>query len=208
VECLQEAADDDLVARYRAGAPEALNLLLHRYRPVARSKARSYFLAGADADDVEQEGMIGLYKAVRDYRPERSPGFGAFAEMCVTRQVISAVRGANRLKHGPMDLYASIGAAPGSEDDDRSVEDVLDDHRAPDPAEVVCQREGLAAMRGAMRDLLSGLEVEVLALHVEGRSHREIGESLGRQAKSVDNALQRIRQKLERHLAVSESAFA
>ncbi len=197
-----ELADDDLVARYRAGDPDALDVLLRRYRRFARSKARGYFLAGADADDIEQEGMIGLYKAVRDYQPDRECGFRAFAELCVTRQVISAVKGANRLKHQPMHRYVSISGVVGGESDhERSIEDLLDDHHVTDPADEVCQREGMAAMQGAMRDLLSGLEVEVLDLFVEGRSYQEIGESLGRHVKSIDNALQRIKRKLEHHVA-------
>ena len=197
-----ELADDDLVARYRAGSPDALDALLRRYRRFAKSKARSYFLAGADADDLEQEGMIGLYKAVRDYQPDRESGFRAFAELCVTRQVISAVKGANRRKHQPMHRYVSISGVVGGESEhERTIEHLLDDHHVTDPADEVCQREGLAAMQVTMRGLLSGLEVEVLDLYVEGRSYQEIGESLGRHVKSIDNALQRIKRKLEQHVA-------
>ena len=203
----QDLADEDLIARYRAGAPAALDVLLQRYRRFARSKARGYFLAGADSDDIEQEGMIGLYKAVQDYRPERGGGFRAFAELCVTRQVISAVKGANRLKHQPMHRYVSISGVVGGESDhERSIEDLLDDHHVVDPAEEVCRREAMAAMQDTIRHLLSGLEVEVLGLHVEGRSYQEIGESLGRHVKSIDNALQRIKRKLEHHVAGSEAA--
>ena len=202
-----ELADDELIVRYRAGAPAALDVLLHRYSRLARSKARGYFLAGADSDDLEQEGMIGLYKAVQDYRPEREAGFRAFAELCVTRQVISAVKGANRLKHQPMHRYVSISGVVGGESEhERSIEDLLDDHHVLDPAEEVCQREGMAAIHDSIRHLLSGLEVEVLDLHVEGRSYQEIGESLGRHVKSVDNALQRIKRKLEHHVADGEAA--
>ncbi len=204
----QDLADEDLIARYRAGAPAALDVLLHRYRRFARSKARGYFLSGADPDDVEQEGMIGLYKAVQDYRPEREGGFRAFAELCVTRQVISAVRGANRLKHQPMHRYVSISGVVGGESDhERSIEDLLHDHHVLDPGEEVCRREGMAAVQHSIRHLLSGLEVEVLDLHVEGRSYQEIGESLGRHVKSIDNALQRIKRKLEHHVAEREDAL-
>ena len=196
------ALDDDLIARYRAGDPDALDVLLRRYRRFARSKARGYFLAGADADDLEQEGMIGLYKAVRDYRPDRESGFRAFAELCVTRQVVSAVKGATRQKHRPMHRYVSISGVVGGESDhERWIEDLLDDHRVNDPADEVCRREGMAAMRGTMRDLLTGLEAEVLDLYVEGRSYQEISASLGRHVKSIDNALQRIKRKLEHHVS-------
>ena len=195
-------ADEDLVARYQAGDAAALDVLLHRYRRFARAKARGYFLVGADADDIEQEGMIGLYKAVRDYRPDREAGFPAFAELCITRQVISAIKGANRRKHQPMDGYVSISGVYGGESEhERVVEGLLDDHHVVDPADEVCQREGIAAMEATMRDLLSGLEVEVLGLYVEGRSYQEIGTSLGRHVKSIDNALQRIKKKLEPHVA-------
>jgi RNA polymerase sporulation-specific sigma factor len=199
--------DEELVARYQAGDQSALDELLHRYRRFARSKARTYFLVGADSEDIEQEGMIGLYKAVRDYRGDREAGFRAFAELCVTRQVISAVKGANRHKHQPMNRYVSIsGVCGGESEHERAVEDLLDDHHAVDPADEVCQRERMEAMTSMMRELLSGLEVEVLGLYVEGRSYQEIGESLGRHVKSIDNALQRIKKKLEQHVAERDAA--
>jgi len=204
-------ADDDLVARHRAGSTAALDVLLRRYRRFARSKARSYFLAGGDADDIEQEGMIGLYKAVRDYQPGPEASFRAFAEVCVTRQVISAVKGANRRKHQPMQRYVSLsGLVGGESESERSIEDLLDDHHVVDPAEEVCQREDVAAIEASMREVLSGLEVEVLGLFVEGRSYQEIGDSLGRHVKSIDNALQRIKRKVEGHLEqeASDEAFA
>jgi len=194
--------DDELVARYRAGDAGALDVLLKRYRRFARAKARVYFLVGADSDDIEQEGMIGLYKAVRDYRPDREAGFGAFAELCITRQVISAIKGANRRKHRPMHCYVSISGVCGGESDyERMVEDLLDDHHVLDPAEEICQREQTVAMHSRMREVLSGLEVEVLGLYVEGCSYQEIGDNLGRQVKSIDNALQRIKKKVEVHVA-------
>ncbi len=199
--------DEDLVARYHRGDEAALDVLLQRYRRFARSKARGYFLVGADSDDIEQEGMIGLYKAVRDYRPDREAGFRAFAELCVTRQVISAIKGANRRKHQPMDRYVSISGVYGGESEqEQVVEDLLDDHHAVDPADEVCQRERMEAMQAMMRCLLSGLEVEVLGLYVEGRSYQEIGESLGRHVKSIDNALQRIKKKVEHHVAERDAA--
>jgi RNA polymerase sporulation-specific sigma factor len=200
-------ADDDLVARYHAGDADALDVLLHRYRRFARAKARGYFLVGADADDIEQEGMIGLYKAVRDYRPEREAGFRAFAELCITRQVISAIKGANRRKHQPMHRYVSLsGVCGGETEHERAVEDLLDDHHVVDPAEEVCQRERMDAMQTTMQEVLSGLEVEVLSLYVEGRSYQEIGHSLGRHVKSIDNALQRIKKKVEHHVAERDAA--
>ena len=200
-------ADEELVGRYRAGDPDALDVLLQRYRRFARAKARGYFLVGADSDDIEQEGMIGLYKAVRDYRADREAGFRAFAELCITRQVISAIKGANRRKHQPMDRYVSISGVYGGESEhERVVEGLLDDHHVVDPADEVCQRERMASMQAMMQCLLSGLEVEVLGLYVEGRSYQEIGTSLGRHVKSIDNALQRIKKKLEVHVAERDAA--
>ena len=200
-------ADEALVARYQAGDASALDELIQRYRRFARAKARSYFLVGADSDDIEQEGMIGLYKAVRDYRPDREAGFRGFAELCVTRQVISAVKGANRHKHQPMHRYVSISGVYGGESEhERAVEDLLDDHHAVDPAEEICQRERMAEMKSTMQDLLSRLEVEVLGLYVEGRSYQEISASLGRHVKAIDNALQRIKKKVEHHVAERDAA--
>lgn len=201
------STDDDLVLAYRAGDAAALDVLLVRYRRYARSKARTYFLVGADADDVEQEGMIGLYKAVHDYRPDREAGFGAFAELCVTRQVLSAVKGANRRKHQPLHRYVSTSGVMGGESDhERSIEDLLDDHHVVDPAEQVCQRERVLAMEAGVRKLLTELEVEVLSLYVDGRSYAEIAERLDRSVKSVDNALRRVKAKVAQHVAQRDAA--
>ena len=201
-----ELGDDALVARYRLGEVEALDALLERYRRFVRSKARGYFLVGADFDDIEQEGMIGLYKAVRDFRDDRQASFRAFAELCITRQIITAIKTATRQKHQPLNQYVSISGVRGGEDaGERSVEQLLDDHNVADPAEEVVSGERMDAMRASMAEMLSGLEVDVLRLYVEGRSYQEIGDQLGRHVKSIDNALQRIKRKLELHLAERET---
>ena len=206
---LADLEDEDLVARWQAGDSESLEVLLQRYRRFARSKARSYFLVGADADDVEQEGLIGLYKAARDYRDDRQSSFRAFAELCVTRQVISAIKAATRQKHQPLNRYVSISGVRGSDDPgEGAVEDLLDDHRATDPADEVISNEQIQAMRRSMADSLSGLEVDVLKLYVEGKSYQEIGSQLGRHVKSIDNALQRIKRKLDHHLQDDEQELA
>jgi len=204
---LSDLEDEDLVARWQAGDADSLEVLLQRYRRFARSKARSYFLVGADADDVEQEGLIGLYKAARDFRDDRQSSFRAFAELCVTRQVISAIKAATRQKHQPLNRYVSISGVRGSDDPgEGAVEDLLDDHRATDPADEVISNEQIQAMRRSMADSLSGLEVDVLKLYVEGKSYQEIGCQLGRHVKSIDNALQRIKRKLDHHLSEDEEA--
>jgi RNA polymerase sporulation-specific sigma factor len=204
-ESLNELEDEELVARSQAGDSLALELLLRRYRRFARSKARTYFLVGADAEDVEQEGLIGLYKAARDFRADRQSSFRAFAELCVTRQVISAIKGATRQKHQALNRYVSISGVRGSDDPaEGAVEELLSDHRAADPADQVVSQEQIAAMRHSMSESLSSLEVEVLRLYVEGKTYNEIGDHLGRHVKSIDNALQRIKRKLDHHLSEDE----
>ena len=196
-----ELTDDVLVARYRGGDADALDSLLERYRRFVRAKARGYFLVGADFDDIEQEGMIGLYKAVRDFRDDRQASFRAFAELCITRQIITAIKTATRQKHQPLNQYVSISGVRGTDDPgERTVERLLDDHNVADPAEEVVCSERMGAMRSSMAKLLSGLEVDVLRLYVEGRSYQEIGDELGRHVKSIDNALQRIKRKLDLHI--------
>lgn len=196
-----EVEDEALVASAQGGEAEALEAVIQRYRRYARAKARSYFLVGADADDIEQEGLIGLYKAVRDFRADRQSSFRAFAELCITRQVISAIKAATRQKHQPLNRYVSISGVSGSDDDaEYRVEALLDDHRAADPADDVISRETLARMRRSMTEALSGLEVDVLRLYVAGKSYQEIGDQLGRHTKSIDNALQRIKRKLDQQL--------
>ena len=201
-----ELSDEELVERFQSGDSAALDALMERYRRFARSKARAYFLVGADADDVEQEGLIGLFKAARDYRPDREASFRAFAELCVTRQVITAIKTATRQKHQPLNQYVSISASrPGEDGSERSGDDVLEGHHCPDPADQVVARERMERLRSSMTEMLSGLEVEVLSLYVEGRSYQEIGAQLQRHVKSIDNALQRIKRKLDQHL-VNEAA--
>src|SRR3982751_3566884 len=155
---LADLSDDDLVARFHDGDADALNVLLERYRRFARAKARGYFLVGADSDDIEQEGMIGLYKAARDFRSDRQASFRAFAELCITRQVITAIKTATRQKHQPLNQYVSISGVRGGDDPgERSVEDLLDDHYIADPADTVISNERMASMRRSMADMLSSL---------------------------------------------------
>jgi len=206
---LTDLSDVELVARFHQGDAEAVHVLLQRYRRFARAKARGYFLVGADTDDIEQEGMIGLFKAARDYNPDRQASFRAFAELCITRQVITAIKTATRQKHQPLNQYLSISGVRGGDDPgERSVEDLLDDHYVADPADEVLSRERMAAMRRSMAEMLSGLEVDVLRLYVEGKSYQEIGNQLGRHVKSIDNALQRIKRKLDIHMHERESSEA
>ncbi|MDQ2754562.1 MAG: RNA polymerase sporulation sigma factor SigH [Actinomycetota bacterium] len=208
--CSLENLDDEaLVERYQGGDTDALALILQRYRRFARAKARSYFLVGADADDIEQEGLIGLYKAVRDYRDDRLASFRGFAEMCVTRQVISAIKAATRQKHQPLNRYVSLSAPRGSDDgNEHNMEDLIGTHHGGDPADAVISAEQIRGMRRSMAESLSGLEVEVLRLYVDGKSYHEISAQLGRHVKSIDNALQRIKRKLDHHLHDDDLAIS
>ncbi len=200
-----DLSDEVLVRLFHEGDVEALDLLLQRYRRFARAKARGYFLAGGDTDDIEQEGMIGLFKAIRDFRHGQS-SFRAFAELCVTRQIMTAIKTACRQKHQPLNRYVSLWGLRVIDDPSERLIDELFDQRVPDPADEVVNLEGQDAMQAAVADMLSGLEVDVLRLHLDGCSYQEISDRLGRHVKAVDNALQRIKRKLEAHLAATTAA--
>jgi RNA polymerase sporulation-specific sigma factor len=197
-----DLTDEVLVRLFHEGDLEALDLLLARYRRFARAKARGYFLAGGDTDDIEQEAMIGLFKAIRDFRHGQS-SFRAFAELCVTRQIMTAIKGACRQKHQPLNRYVSLWGLRVIDDPSERLVEELFDQRVPDPADEVVSLEGQAAMRAALATMLSSLEVDVLRLHLDGCSYQEISDRLGRHTKAVDNALQRIKRKLEAHLTAS-----
>jgi len=199
---LARLSDTELVARSQRGCAPSLDALLGRYRRFARAKSRGYFLVGADRDDVEQEAMIGLFKAARDFRPEHEVSFRAFAELCITRQIITAIKAAGRRKHQALNQYVSISAgAPDDDEAQRRGDELLQQRGATvDPADGLVADERLRALRQRMAEVLSRFEVDVLSLYVEGRSYQEIGDHLDRHAKSVDNALQRIKRKLELHL--------
>ncbi len=200
---LADLTDIELVARFQAGCQDALQVVITRYRRFARAKARSYFLVGADSDDVEQEALIGLYKAARDFRAQHESSFRAFAELCITRQIITAIKTATRHKHQALNQYVSISAGRGGDESgERNVEELIQVHRhGADPADRIVAAERFAAMRDRMAEVLSELEIEVLTLYVEGKTYQEIGDHLDRHVKSIDNALQRIKRKLEAHLA-------
>jgi RNA polymerase sporulation-specific sigma factor len=197
-----DISDEMLVRHFHEGDVAALDLLLERYRRFAGAKARGYFLAGGDNDDLQQEAMIGLFKAIRDFRHGQS-SFRAFAELCVTRQIMTAIKGACRQKHQPLNRYVSLWGLRVIDDPSERLVEELFDQRVPDPADEVVSLEGQAAMRAALATMLSSLEVDVLRLHLDGCSYQEISDRLGRHTKAVDNALQRIKRKLEAHLSAS-----
>ena len=178
----------------------ALDYLINKYRNFVRAKARSYFLIGADREDIIQEGMIGFYKAVRDFRNDKLSSFRAFAELCVTRQIITAIKTATRQKHIPLNSYISLNKPIYDEDSDRTLLDVLSGAKVSDPEELVISQEEFVDIEKKMEEILSDLEWQVLMSYLDGKSYQEIAEDLGRHVKSIDNALQRVKRKLEKYM--------
>jgi len=179
---------------------DALVYLINKYRNFVRAKARSYFLIGAEREDIIQEGMIGLYKAIRDFRNDKLSSFRAFAELCVTRQIITAIKTATRQKHIPLNSYVSLNKPIYDEDSDRTLLDVLSGSKISDPEELVISREEFIDIEEKMGEILSDLEWKVLMSYLDGKSYQEIAIELTRHVKSIDNALQRVKRKLERYL--------
>ena len=192
--------DEDVVARCRQSDTMAEEYLLNKYKNFVRSKARSYFLIGADHEDIVQEGMIGLYKAIRDFRPDKLSSFRAFAELCITRQIITAIKTATRQKHIPLNSYVSLNKPLYDEESDRTLLDVIIEGRATNPEELIIGQEDLNSIHHKIDEVLSGLEQEVLRAYLDGKSYQEIADNLGRHVKSIDNALQRVKRKLEKYL--------
>ena len=197
----ESMTDEEIVAlAQQDGEDAALEYLLNKYKNFVRAKARSYFLIGADHEDIVQEGMIGLYMAIRDYREDRLSSFRAFAELCVTRQIITAIKTATRQKHIPLNSYVSLNRPIFEEDSDRTLLDVITEETPSNPEEMLIDREDLSVIEGRIGSLLSDLEKQVLVRYVEGKSYVEISEEMNRHVKSIDNALQRIKRKLQKYL--------
>jgi len=192
--------DEDIVEFAREGSTEALEYLINKYKNFVRAKARSYFLIGADRDDITQEGMIGLYKAIRDFRADKLSSFRAFAELCITRQIITAIKTATRQKHIPLNSYVSLNKPIYDDDSDRTLLDVISGSKVTDPEELIISREEFGDIEGKMEEILSDLEWKVLMSYLDGKSYHEIAVELHRHVKSIDNALQRVKRKLERYL--------
>ena len=199
-ERFEEMADEEIVALAQQSDGAALEYLLNKYKNFVRSKARSYFLIGADHEDIVQEGMIGLYKAIRDFRPDRLASFRAFAELCITRQIITAIKTATRQKHIPLNSYVSLNKPIYDEESDRTLMDVITEDALSNPESMFIDREDLDAIQGRIGEMLSDLEKQVLELYMDGKSYQEISEEMGRHVKSIDNALQRVKRKLSKYL--------
>ena len=187
----------------RNGDSQALDALIRRYTTFVRLKASSYFLAGGDNDDLMQEGLIGLYKAVRDFRPDKETSFRSFAELCVTRQIITAIKTATRFKHAPLNTYISFSHTPSGQEADSecTLGDALPGPRVHDPAICVISTEELQSLVFCLGTSLSPLESDALRLYLEGSSYEEMAEELGCDTKTIDNALQRVKRKILNHQA-------
>ncbi len=193
-------SDEEIAFEAKDGCDMAIEFLISKYRNFVKAKARSYFLIGADREDIIQEGMIGLYKAIRDFKGDKLSSFRAFAELCITRQIITAIKTATRQKHIPLNSYVSLNKPIYDEDSDRTLLDVLAGTKITDPEELMVNREEYHDIEYKMGEILSDLELQVLTLYLEGKSYHEIAIELRRHVKSIDNALQRVKRKLERYL--------
>ena len=194
---LKTLSDEELVKAAQSGDNEALEAILSRYKNLVYAKSKPYFLAGADDDDIIQEGLIGLYKAVMDFDGDRFPFFKVFAGVCVTRHIITAVKAASRKKHLPLNSYVSLDKNTYDDDSDTTLLDIIAFSELQDPEAILIDRENMDGMEYKINKVLSKLETEVLVYYLEGLSYQEIAEKLGKDTKAVDNAVQRIKKKLE-----------
>lgn len=192
--------DEEIVILARNDDSSAEEYLIGKYRNFVKAKAKTYFLIGGDKDDIYQEGMIGLYKAIRDFRPDKLSSFRAFAELCITRQIITAIKTATRQKHIPLNSYISLNKPIYDDESDRTLMDVLSSAHISDPEALIISNEEKAKIQSKMYEVLSDLEMEVLRCYLDGKSYQEIAGDLDRHAKSIDNALQRVKRKLEKFL--------
>lgn len=197
-------SDEEVVALAQDGNKQALYYLLEKHKSVVRIKARSYFLIGADHEDIVQEGMIGLFKAIRDYRSDRQASFRVFSELCIKRQILSAIKSATRLKHTPLNSYVSLNKPIYDNENDRTLLDVIEG-KVTSPEELYISQEESSRIQTVLDDMLSPFERQVLTIFLDGKSYEEIAQALGRHTKAVDNALQRIKKKVQRYMESNES---
>lgn len=199
-----EMNDEFLVQLFQDGDGEASEFLMKKYRSFVRAKASRYFLIGGEREDIVQEGMIGLYKAIRDFRVDKLSSFKAFAELCITRQIITAVKSATRQKHGPLNSYISLNKPIYEEESNHTLMDVITGPTNLDPIQMLIDQEKASDLERKMSEKLSDLEKRVLELHIAGHSYVEISKNVNTHVKSIDNALQRIKRKMERYLERKE----
>ncbi len=192
--------DEEIVLLGRRGDKNATEFLINKYKSLVKAKAKTYFLIGADREDVVQEGMIGLYKATRDYQRDKSMAFKTFAELCITRQMITAVKNATRQKHIPLNTYVSLNRRVYDDDSEKTYYDMISDKIILDPEQLLITKEEVSGIENKMGEILSPFEWEVLSLYLNGKSYTEIANQLNKPVKSVDNALQRVKKKVEKHV--------
>lgn len=195
-----DKSEEEIVVEAKNGNKRAQEYIISKYENFVKAKAKSYFLIGADKEDIYQEGMIGLYKAIRDFNVEKSTSFKAFAELCVTRQIITAIKTATRQKHIPLNTYISLNKPVSEEESDRTLLDIISSIRITDPEELIISQEQTEFIEEEINKVLSDLEIQVLQSYLEGKSYQEIACDLDRHSKSIDNALQRVKRKLEKCL--------
>ena len=191
-----DKSEEEIVVEAKNGNKRAQEYIISKYENFVKAKAKSYFLIGADKEDIYQEGMIGLYKAIRDFNVEKSTSFKAFAELCVTRQIITAIKTATRQKHIPLNTYISLNKPVSEEESDRTLLDIISSIRITDPEELIISQEQTEFIEEEINKVLSDLEIQVLQSYLEGKSYQEIACDLDRHSKSIDNALQRVKRKL------------
>ncbi|MED4532068.1 RNA polymerase sporulation sigma factor SigH [Metabacillus fastidiosus] len=197
--------DKVLIRMAHNGDSEALSFLINKYQKFVRNKARSYFLIGADKEDIVQEGMIGLFKGIRDFKEDKMVSFMAFADLCITRQIITAIKTATRQKHGPLNSYISLDKPLYDDESNYTLMDMIPRGKVTNPETLVINKENAANIELKIAELLTDLERRVLALYIDGQSYIEISKTLNIHVKSIDNALQRVKRKLERHLEMREA---
>lgn len=202
IENYAKLEDKVLVKMAHSGDSESLAFLINKYQNFVRVKTKPYFLIGADKEDLVQEGMIGLYKAIRDFRGDKMTSFKAFAELCITRQIITAIKTATRQKRGPLNSYVSLDKPFYDEESNYTLMDMISGEKITNPEALLINQEKADNIELKIAELLSDLERRVLTLYMDGQSYEEISEELNTHVKSIDNALQRVRRKLERHLEI------
>ena len=198
-----QIADEQLLLQIKGGDGVALDQLINKYKNFVRAKAKTYFLVGADKEDIVQEGMIGLFKAIRDFKDDKLVSFKSFAEICVTRQIITAIKTATRQKHMPLNSYVSLNKPVFEDDGERTLMETINHDTVSDPEMLFISKEELNRIEGKINEILSPLELEVLHFYLQGKSYQQIAVILSKEVKSIDNALQRVKKKIEKYLVES-----
>ena len=195
--------DEQLVRMAQEGSETAEEILIEKYKGLVKNKAKTYYITGADSEDVVQEGMIGLFKAIRDFKDDKLVSFKSFAEICVTRQIITAIKTATRQKHMPLNSYVSLNKPVFEDDGERTLMETINHDTVSDPELLFISKEELNRIEGKINEILSPLELEVLHFYLQGKSYQQIAVILSKEVKSIDNALQRVKKKIEKYLVES-----